>query len=185
MRSKSLWAVLVVVAVLALSATAGGGVRQLITGKDIKPNSITSKHIVDHTIQGRDLSRRLVKSLKGPKGARGATGSQGPAGAQGPAGPQGPSGAAGYTIVTGDSVTVPVYDADADHPGTATGSADCGAGKLAVGGGGSLADQTVIAWVSSSYPAADGHGWTVTGLNLQYDKTVSLTPYVLCVDEPK
>ena len=185
MRSKSLWAVLVVVAVLALSATAGGGVRQLITGKDIKPNSITSKHIVDHTIRGRDISRALVKSLKGPKGVRGATGRQGATGPQGPAGPQGPSGVAGYAVVTGSSVTVPVYDANADQPGTVTATADCGADKLALGGGGSLSDQSVIAWVSSTYPADGGHGWTVTALNLMYDKTVSLTPYVLCVDQPK
>jgi hypothetical protein len=181
MRSKSLWVVLVVVAVLALSATAGGGVRKLITGKDIRPNSITSKHIVDHTIQGRDLSRALVKALRG---ARGATGPQGPAGAQGPAGPQGPAAVTGYTVVTGDPVTVPVYDANADQPGSATASADCGAGKLALGGGGSLSDQSVIAWVSSSYPAQDGHGWTVTAFDLQYDKTVTLTPYALCVAQP-
>jgi hypothetical protein len=94
MRSKWLWAALAVVAVLGITTAAGATTRGLITGKQIAPHTINSKHLVNHTIQAHDLSQGLVKSLHG---ARGATGPMGPAGPQGPQGPPGltPSFAAG------------------------------------------------------------------------------------------
>jgi len=108
MQRKLLWITLALAAVLAVTAAAAGGqVKTLITGKDIKAHSIGSRHLVDHTIQAHDLSAALVKSLKGkagpagpqgPKGDAGATGLQGPkgdTGANGDAGPAGPQGEQG------------------------------------------------------------------------------------------
>ena len=71
MRSKLLWLPLALVAVLVLSSAASGHVRSLITGNEIKAHSITSKHLVDHTIQAHDLSVALVQSLRGQTGAKG------------------------------------------------------------------------------------------------------------------
>lgn len=92
MRSKWLWAALALVAVLGITTAASATTRGLITGKQIAPHTINSKHLVDHTIQKHDLSGGLIKSLHG---ARGATGQMGPMGPQGPTGPQGPAGPQG------------------------------------------------------------------------------------------
>ena len=95
MHSKLLWFALALVAVLGLSSAASGHVQSLITGDQIKPHSITSKHLVDHTIQAHDLSVTLVKSLRGQTGATGAAGPKGDAGATGAQGPKGDTGATG------------------------------------------------------------------------------------------
>ena len=95
MRSKFLWAALALVAVLAITTAASATTRGLITGKQIAPHTINSKHLVNHTIQKHDLSNKLIASLRGAKGARGPTGLQGPAGPTGATGPQGPRGLQG------------------------------------------------------------------------------------------
>ena len=128
MNSKLLWLALALVAVLGLSSAASGHVRGLITGDQIKPHSITSKHLVDHTIQAHDLSTALVTSLRGqtgatgakgetgapgPKGDTGATGAQGPKGDTGATGPEGlrgpvgPAGPSGNAAVTAYAYVVP------------------------------------------------------------------------------
>jgi hypothetical protein len=113
MRSKLLWFALALVAVLGLSSAASGRVQSLITGDQIAPHSINTKHLVDHTIQQHDLSVALVKSLRGQTGATGAagatgakgdsgaTGATGATGAQGPKGATGPAGAPGAKGSTG------------------------------------------------------------------------------------
>lgn len=84
-----------IVAVLAVTTTASGTVRGLITGKQIAPHQITSRHLVDHTIQKHDLSPALVNSLRGQTGATGAQGLKGDTGATGATGAQGPKGDTG------------------------------------------------------------------------------------------
>lgn len=95
MRSKWLWAALALVAVLVITTAASATTRGLITGKQIAPHTINSKHLVDHTIQAHDLSKTLVNSLHGARGATGPAGPQGPQGATGPQGPKGDKGATG------------------------------------------------------------------------------------------
>ena len=95
MRSKLLWFVLALVAVLGLTSAASGHVRSMITGDQIAPHSINSKHMVDHTLQAHDLSVALVKSLRGQTGATGAAGAKGDTGATGAQGPKGDTGATG------------------------------------------------------------------------------------------
>jgi collagen triple helix repeat protein len=98
---KALWALTAVVAVLALSATASGTVRTVITGGQIAPHSITSKHMVDHTLQAHDLSAGLLKSLQAKTGAKGQAGAVGAKGETGAAGAKGETGAKGDTGMTG------------------------------------------------------------------------------------
>jgi S-layer homology domain len=119
----------------------------------------------------------------GPAGPAGATG---PAGAAGPAGPAGPGGTPGLVRVVG---ATSASDADADKGESYTVTATCGAGKVAYGGGGNVAETSsdaVIVTVSS-YPSS-ATVWTfrveVTGDSDggNSDKTdaVTVTAYVLC-----
>jgi hypothetical protein len=101
MNSKLLWFALAFVVVLGLSSAASGSVRSLITGNEIKAHSITSKHLVDHTIQAHDLSTALVMSLHGQTGATGAKGDTGATGAKGDTGATGTQGLKGATGATG------------------------------------------------------------------------------------
>jgi len=102
MRSRLTLLALAGIGVLVLFATtASGRVTTMITGKDIAPHSITSKHLVDHTIQAHDLSLGLIKSLQGATGPQGPAGPQGQAGPKGDTGPQGATGARGATGATG------------------------------------------------------------------------------------
>ena len=57
----------------------------------------------------------------------------------------------------------------------------CPAGKLAVGGGVSLADPQGAVFVSQSRPTADGTAWAVTVFNF-FEETNTLTPYAVCAD---
>lgn len=104
-RRRLGWLAIIVGAVaLTFTLTAGTSVRGLITGKDIKPDSITSRHLVDHTLQARDLSPALLARLRGqtgPTGSTGAKGQTGPAGPKGDTGAAGPAGPRGETGATG------------------------------------------------------------------------------------
>lgn len=81
--------------VLAITAGASGTVQRLITGREIKDNSITSADIKNNTIVRKDLNSRLAASLRGPRGARGPAGARGAAGATGGRGATGTAGANG------------------------------------------------------------------------------------------
>jgi hypothetical protein len=71
---------------VALTGTAVATTSALITGKQIKNNSITGADIKNKSIAVGDLATKA-------RGARGARGIAGPVGAQGPQGPAGPAGA--------------------------------------------------------------------------------------------
>jgi hypothetical protein len=266
MRSKWLWAALALVAVLGITTAASATTRGLITGKQIAPHTINSKHLVNHTIQKHDLSQTLVNSLhgargpqglpgmdgrtgltgltgpqgvpgpRGPQGEQGYDGEQGPEGPTGPVGQTGPKGAkgdpgagvnitgsvatwadlpatgtlgdalivrstnhlavwdgskwldtglvqgppgglSGYQIVDGAPVQV---TADDD---VVYGTATCPAGKVAIGGGASLANDGAGGGIrlAQSYPTVDGdtYGWRVTAVNNWWE-TTTLTVYAIC-----
>jgi len=80
--SAHLIAVLALVVGMSGSATAAA----LITGKQIKDNSVTSKDIKDKSLTLKDFKAKERKKLKGDPG---------PAGPAGPAGPPGAAGATG------------------------------------------------------------------------------------------
>jgi hypothetical protein len=101
--------------VLIIAASSTAQVRGLITGRDIRNNSVTSADIRNNTVRSgdirngtiiaRDLKRSLLNSLRGRRGPRGAPGQ---AGFAGPAGPAGPAGAKGDKGDAGASALNPV-----------------------------------------------------------------------------
>src|SRR5262245_1562117 len=103
MRGKAPWLALAVCMVLAVTATASGTVRNVITGRQIAPHSINSKHMVDHTLQAHDLSNSLLKSLQGKVGPQGSAGPAGAKGDTGAAGPKGDTGEAGAKGAAGEA----------------------------------------------------------------------------------
>lgn len=117
---RTVMAVIVAVVALVLSAGAGATASLLITGKQIKNNTVTTKDIKNRTLKAKDLSLGAKSKLRGPAGPAGATGPQGPAGALGL------PGLSGFEVVTR---TVPI--------GSLLGSTDsvtaaCPAGKKAI-----------------------------------------------------
>lgn len=86
---------------VALVASATPAVAtHLITGKDIRDNTVASKDIRNGTVADADLSAGVRTKLEnaGPRGPVGPQGERGPTGAtgiQGPAGPRGADGADG------------------------------------------------------------------------------------------
>jgi hypothetical protein len=163
MRSKTLWSIVALIAVLGLTATAGAATRGLITGKQIAPHQITSKHLINHTIQAHDLSNGLIRSLHGANGATG------PAGPAGPAGPQGAPGLSGHAIATA------VYHLDPGYETTVKVTAP--AGKVVLGGGVSSATSGALI-VEESYPSS-ATTWTVTVAAYTNSPATDFTVYAI------
>lgn len=120
--------VTVVVATLVSAATAGAAA--VITGAQIKNNSVTGKDIKDKSLTKKDFSG----SVRGPRGLRGLQGLQGVQGLQGAKGDPGATHlrvrkAAGFEEVT----------------------AHCEPGERATGGGG----HSVNGFIWASAPAAN------------------------------
>jgi hypothetical protein len=88
-------AILAVVVGMVGTATAA----KMVSGKQIKDNSITGQDVKDASLSSADFKGDLT----GPRGAQGDTGPAGPAGPQGPAGPAGQTGPAGPTGPAGSA----------------------------------------------------------------------------------
>jgi len=157
----------------------------------LKPNSVTSRTIRDHSIRAKDLagdarpskSNRLFRSavtdvvttdqvLAALSGA--VRGEQGPAGpASNAPGPQGAPGVAGVHLVTATSTTIA---AGADGGVTAR----CPAGERALSGGGRFtANGQAGATLTASNPLAGAEGWTVTYSNAG-PASGTATAYAVC-----
>jgi hypothetical protein len=98
----------------------------LITGKQIKNNTVTTKDIKNRTLKAKDLSLGAKNKL------RGATG---PAGERGPAGPAGAAGLPGLPGLSGFEVVTKTLSLTGVIPATpVSGSVDgaCPAGKKAI-----------------------------------------------------
>jgi hypothetical protein len=82
----------------------------------------------------------------------------------------------GYEIVTG--APIPITAADFDVSGTV----NCPGGKVAIGGGVSLASVTAAAvFVTQSRPTAAGAGWAMTIYN-GVDGPNTVTFYAVCAN---
>jgi hypothetical protein len=162
-------AVVVAVVALVLSAGAGATASMMITGKQIKNNTVTTKDIKNRTLKAKDFSLGAKNKL------RGATG---PAGAAGPAGPAGASGISGFELVT-KSLSIPV--ALPGQSGT-TFSAACPAGKKALSATASYAAplQNLLSQVTRTGDSA----FSATGLNLTALTGQLLTLEVVCAAIP-
>jgi hypothetical protein len=134
--------ILIIVAVVLISAaTASAGAFV-----------VTSKHIKNGTIQTIDISKKARTALRGQRGPRGFQGAQGAPGTQGPqgaqgiqgvqgfAGPQGEPGLTGVQYVVAGSATSPAF-------------ATCPAGKFVIGGGGAADGPTNVLFATA--PLAD------------------------------
>jgi hypothetical protein len=128
-------ALVVVVAAIALMATAGAGATAalMISGKQIKDNSVTSQDIKNRSLKVKDLSTKAQTKLKGRTGATGAAGARGPAGPAGPAGSSGLPGLpgipglSGFEVIT-NALAIPAGLGSTTNPLTAA----CPAGKKAI-----------------------------------------------------
>jgi len=85
-------------ATLALFLTIGGTAAAaiVITGANIKNNSLLSRDVKRESLEDRDLTRAAKAALVGTQGDKGATGSKGSKGITGVNGSQGPRGSAAY-----------------------------------------------------------------------------------------
>jgi hypothetical protein len=93
--TKAVFALCALALALLISAAASGQIRGLITGRDVRDNTLTSRDIRNGTLRAADLRRSLVRSLRGPRGTRGEqglAGERGPGGLRGADGPAGPKG---------------------------------------------------------------------------------------------
>ena len=185
MHAKWVWALAALVAVLGVTAGASGSVPKLIDGKQIKPYSVTSLQMVNHTLQKHDLSQGLVDYLR--SGSQGPQGAVGPAGSKGDAGVQGPKGVAGDTGAQGKP-GLSDLEAAGPYPGATqlvnganstelwksdpTGSTlqsswvECAGGKVALGGGYGWDDvQTskLVIVTSTPFYVDPGTGTTALG----------------------
>lgn len=102
-------AVVAVLIALMLGSIGGAVAGDLITGKDVKDNSLSSKDVRNGTIKLKDLSPSVRKALtnRAKDGAKGDTGAVGPKGATGATGAVGPKGDKGDP---GDTTTQPPAD---------------------------------------------------------------------------
>jgi hypothetical protein len=114
---------------------------------------------------------------QGPAGARGATGATGP---QGPQGPVGATGATGATGPQGPSAALNVTTVMVTGvPGTATVTAPCAAGQVAIGGGGLVVGSQYLA---ASFPSNSSGNPTAAGQSATA-WTVTFTPVIALVPE--
>ncbi len=98
-----------VVAVLALAVAVGGpavaGAQSLISGSDVRDESLTGADVQNHTLSGADIrAGSLGSGLFSPQAQANLRGAKGATGAQGEPGATGPQGAAGAGVTT-DTVT--------------------------------------------------------------------------------
>ncbi len=92
---------LVIAGALTVGAAAGGAsAALLITGKQIKDNTVTTKDIKNGTLKKKDMSSKAIEALEG------ATGSAGPAGAPGISGYQLVSNSVSVAADSGGKVAV-------------------------------------------------------------------------------
>jgi Collagen triple helix repeat (20 copies) len=159
-----------------------------LSGADVRNSSLTGTDVKDKSLSPRDFNGSVTgaqgatgaQGPKGDTGAHGATGPQGPkgdtgaqgpkgdTGAQGATGPQGPKGDTGAQGVQGPAgptgVALSGYEVvRGSTTSNARGSyriyANCPAGKVAIGGGGS---QGSANWyLDDSRPQSGGSGWEV------------------------
>jgi len=96
-RPKITSAHIIAVVALAVGMAGSATAAVVISGADIKNNSVSTKDIKDKSLLLKDFKGSERKKLKGATGAQGPVGPQGPAGAAGGTGAPGAAGASGFT----------------------------------------------------------------------------------------
>jgi hypothetical protein len=140
-----------VVAVL-LIGTGTAGAARLLTGKDIKNNSLTGLDIKNGSVGPSDMSDAAMSVLMGDSG---------PAGAAGAAGPPGPTGVANITGVSAREVLC----SGETNCSIAIVRAMCPPGTRPVSGGGASVSRGGM-WITSAVTDSSGAtGWATGGDN--------------------
>lgn len=151
--------------VLAGTGVADGASR-LITGKQIKNNSVTGADIKRHSLATSDLSSSASRSLRGDAGPKGDAGAPG---APGPAGPPGPSVVNKLTRVTASMSVAP---GDVNGP-----SAFCPSGQGIVSGGYITAGAGNGVFTQDSF---GGSRWAVGYDNFDSTASADVTAVAYC-----
>ena len=135
---RTVMAVVVAVIALVLSAGAGATASLLITGKQIKNNTVTTADIKNRTLKAKDLSLGAKSKLRGPTGPAGPAGAKGDTGPAGAIGLPGLPGLSGFEVVT-QSLPIPAGLTGITTPVTAA----CPAGKKALSATAALSNPVV------------------------------------------
>lgn len=168
---------------IAGSATAAA----LITGADIKNNTVSSADIKDQTLKLGDLSAGAAAALQGEQGPRGRTGETGPAGPAGPAGTGGSASPTGIQHLTSSFPSTPGPDSDWDF---ATGQVTCPAGKYVIADGHAftnlVAPRQEVTLVADTPISTTGSGLpnAVTATATTLVNTFTLVIDVYCANIP-
>lgn len=164
---------------IAGSATAA----RLITGADIKNNTVSSVDIKDRTIQVGDFSLDAGRALQGPEGPTGDRGPQGPRGEPGPAGTGGSGALTGLQRVTASfpSSAIPGF---VNHQ--ASGAVDCPAGRYAIADGHAFTAQETVAQPITLVGLAPTGATLPTGVqgSATSGRSFTLTLDVVCANIP-
>lgn len=163
-RARALLLVGAVAVLIAFASSATAAV--VVTGKQIKDNTITTKDFRDGGLRGLDVRDESLTQNDF------ATIVEGPRGPQGGRGPTGQPGSSGLAHVI-EPLAIPKNT-------TKTWGAKCPAGTRVLSGGGSAATQG-IALLTESAPLDDaGSGWWV-GIRNETNVTVTGYAWALCV----
>ncbi|MDA0168883.1 collagen-like protein [Solirubrobacter taibaiensis] len=165
MRSRFLTTAVVTGLSLVLVTGGTAGAAKLLTGKDIKDNSITSADVRDRSLTPADFNGSVTGPAgpagpAGPQGAPGVPGAPGPKGEPGAIGPAGPAGPIGPTGISGYELRIQRQDIPARE--FRSWEVRCTGNKKAFGGGvsGNLATD-----VRETAPMNEGKGWAATAHN--------------------
>jgi hypothetical protein len=159
--------VAVIALLCALSGTATAAA--LITGAQIKNNTVSSLDLTNNGVKSVDVLNGSLKAVDFAPGQLPA-GPAGPAGPQGPAGPAGPQGAPGVA-----ALEIVMASTASDSTGSKIAEATCPGGKVLVGGGARIVGAAGNTALDESYPLsqvkwrATATEVNVTGVNWRVD----------------
>ncbi len=158
--SRNLTTIVLCSLTLVLATAFSAGAAKLITGKQIKDNTVTTKDIKNGTLRPVDFGAAASAALQGAPGR---------------------DGVSGYEVV---KVTSEPAINGASSTTSTYAIAVCPAGKHAIGGG---ANWTGVALgtVNASYPitynaSGPANAWRADGTNTTPNSTLTLETYVVC-----
>jgi hypothetical protein len=159
--------IVIAVAALFFSAAGGAVAGGLITGAQIKNNTVSTKDVKDGTLKTKDLSGSARLALAGQDGQDGVDGAPGGPGPAGPPGPPGTAGTNGTNGTNGSNGVSGYQRVTATGPAVVAGAntsvgAACPAGKKIVG----ATSEFVGGFEGTSIQFNSDTGATAFGINV-------------------
>jgi hypothetical protein len=171
--------------VLALTGTATA--TALITGAQIKNNTVSSLDLTNNSVKSVDVANNSLTTLDVKNGALRAVdfapgelaaGAAGPAGPPGPAGPQGSAGAQGVPGLAGLEIVTAEGPSNSDANRQV--DVSCPAGKKVVGGGAHIWNASSDVALDESYPMS-ASAWRATAYEVNATAANwHLVAYAIC-----